>query len=110
MAQVSVKPYEPTAGVKAILQELSSETRNGFNGIQSAVECVGKAKSGKVQAEQALVDSIKRLEYAELCLRQMKRKLAHLINDLGKLGCPEEEIRRAWTEWNAHDVAEWIQY
>jgi hypothetical protein len=100
-----------TEGERLILDALRRFVSNDYSGdLNHAIKNVDAQKNtlaGKradvVEAEGYLVDY-------ELKLREAKKKVADMVNDLGRLNCPIEAIKRCWPDFNAHDVAEWTTY
>ena len=100
-----------TAGMEALLKALE-KLMDGEHEDYSVKYYEKKVK----EATEALASHKRSYEYAiqnlaneEKELKKAQRKAAQIINDLGKLGCPEEVLKPAMKPLNSHDVAEWIK-
>jgi septal ring factor EnvC (AmiA/AmiB activator) len=96
-------------GEMALLKELGNLANNDYTGLKEAQKYVERARASKQTKEQELREAEEHLKLCESKVRALKREVAELVNDLGKLGSEVEDIKHQWPAFCAHDVAEWIK-
>lgn len=105
-----MKPRQLTAGQIRLLEALKSEANYDHGGLRRAIRVVEDCKQIVSTRESELQAAKNHLETCEQELKDHKKIVAQICNDLGKLGCTIDEIRDKWPGYCAHDVAEWLQY
>jgi len=102
---------ELTAGIEVLLRALDKlkDYEGEYHSLRYHEKHVAQAKDELAIRKRAYENAIACLEQEERELRARRRETAQIINDLGKLGCPEEVLKKATSPFNNHDVAEWIK-
>lgn len=108
--QPTSKPYKPTAGVEALLEALElkvvTESWYSLKSLRTDLE-----KHEKDLAEQKKIYEWKVAAVAEAKdkIRLKLKDIAGIIVDLGRLGCPEELIKKKFEDYSGHEVAVWLE-
>ena len=59
-------------------------------------------------AQDRLNSATDRMEESKKALAHLRRGVAEMANDLGRLGVPEEVIKKCLNKVNAHDLSVWL--
>lgn len=107
MATVQAKTN--SAGVANILTAIELHGRCLYGTLAGAEEHLKSTELKKKSIEEELVKANQNVIQAQECLKQTRHKMAELIIDVSKLGCPDTEIKKAWSGYSSHEIAEWIK-
>jgi chromosome segregation ATPase len=103
--------HKLTASVNALLKALEKlmEYDSTMYSLKYHEKQVKDAEEELRARKQMYENSISSVEREKRDLAQRRYEAAQIINDLGRLRCPEEVLKKAMHPLNAHDVATWIK-